>query len=80
LDTIDRCLWIKDEDYVVERIGWHLQSRIELLKDDTKDLQFAVDWMKEFLEYTQRYRAKLDATQESVFTEELRRLGQSLRH
>lgn len=78
MDTIDRCLWIKDEDYIVERIGWHLQSRIELLKDDSKDLQFAIDWMNEFLEYTYRYRAKLDATQESVFTEELRRLGEFL--
>lgn len=67
-------MWIKDEDYVVERIGQHLEARIELLKD-VKELRFAVDWMKEFVEYTYRYRAKLDATQESVITEELRRLG-----
>jgi hypothetical protein len=74
LDTIQRCLWIKNEDFVVERIGFHLTSRLELIKE-VKDLAFATDWMNEFFEYTLRYRAKLDATQESVLTEELRRLG-----
>lgn len=65
---------MKDEDYVVERIAEHLRSRIELLSN-VKELEFSVEWMKEFLEYTDRYRAKLDATQESVITEELRRIG-----
>ena len=74
MDTIDRCLWLKDEDFIVERIADHLRSRIEMLAN-VGELSFAVEWMKEFLEYTERYRAKLDATQESVITEELRRLG-----
>jgi hypothetical protein len=75
LDTIDRCLWIKNEDFIVERIGIHLTSRQQLLQE-VKELSFASDWMNEFFEYTLRYRAKLDATQESVLAEELRRLGE----
>ena len=42
-----------------------------------KQLQIAAEWFKEYAEYADTLRAKLDAMQETVLTEELRRIGES---
>jgi hypothetical protein len=66
--------WLTDEDFVVARIMAHLQLRKERVKNE-KRLHLAVTWFDEYLEHADKLRAKLDAMQETVLTEEMRRIS-----
>lgn len=73
-DTVARVEWLTDEDFVVSRIMDHLALRKERVKNE-KRLQLAVSWFDEYLDHADRLRAKFDAMQETVLTEEMRRIS-----
>ena len=74
-DTVDRVEWLLDEDFVISRVMSHLELRKERVAKE-KRLHLAVEWFEEYYDYADRLRAKLDAMQETVLGEEVRRLSE----
>lgn len=89
---LSRLEWISLEDFMVQRVQEHVQARInDLAKfpdlgDGTyaclphRVICLAVMWYKQCYEYTELYRSKFDALQETILTEEYRRLDIEYKH